>query len=78
MFVMRNINNPFGTDWMEQSQFWDVPIYSFGKKIQNLTTEADKLKEEFKGTFPEVFSGGLGRCKMSAKSELKSNIQPLF
>ena len=47
-----------------------MPINSFYQKIQNLTTEADKLKE-LKGTFTEVFSGELGRRKISAKFELK-------
>ena len=62
---MKNTNNLFGTDWMEQFQLWDKPINSFCQKIQNLTA---KLKEELKETFPKVFSGGLGRCKMSAKN----------
>ena len=45
------------------------------KQKKNLTGEEDKLKEELKGTFPEVFSGGVGRCKkMSAKFELKPYI----
>ena len=57
---------------MEQFQSWNMSIISFCQKIQNLTAVANKLKEELKGTFPGVFSGGLGRCKkMSAKFELK-------
>ena len=64
---------------MEQFQLWDMPINSFCQKIQNLTSEADKIKEELKGKFPEVFSGGLDRYKkMSAKFESKQNIQPVF
>ena len=54
MFVMRN--NLFRTDWMEQLQLWDTPINSFCQKIQNSTAQANKLKEELKGTFPEDFS----------------------
>ena len=39
----------------------------------------DKLKEELKGTFPEVFPSGLGRYKKTfAKFELKPNIEPVF
>ena len=53
-------------------------INSFCQKIQNLTIEIDKLKEELKGTFLEVFPGGLGWCKQSAKFELKPNIQSVF
>ena len=45
MFVMRNTNNLFNTDWMEQFQLWDMPINSFCQKIQNLTTEVDNLKK---------------------------------
>ena len=51
----------------------------FLPEIQNLTAEADKLKEESKGAFPEVFLGRLGRYKkMSTKFELKSNIQEVL
>ena len=52
MFVKRNTNKLYSTDWMEQFQSWDLPINSFWQKIQNLTTEADKLKEELKAMFP--------------------------
>ena len=78
MFVMRNTNNLFGIDCLDQFQLWDMPINSFCQKILNLTVEADKLKEELKGTFPEVFFGRLDRCKMSAKFEWKPNIPPVF
>ena len=64
---------------MEQFQLWDMSINSFCQKIQNSIAETDKLIEELKGTFPEVFSGGFGRYKkMSAKFELKPNIKPVF
>lgn len=55
MFVLKNTNNLFGTDWMQQFNLWDLPINTFCQKIENLTTEAEKLKKELKGTFPEVF-----------------------
>ena len=48
------------------------------KKIQNLTIEADKLKEELRGMFLEVFPGRLGWCQKSAKFELKPNTQSVF
>ena len=38
----------------------------------------DKLKEKLKVTFPEIFSGVLSRCKMSAKFGLKPNIPSVF
>ena len=32
-----------------------------------------------KGSFPEVFSAGLGKCsKIKAKFELKENTRPIF
>ena len=74
---MRNTNYLFRADWMEQFKLWDMPINSFCKKLPNLTAETDKLKEELKGMFSEVFSKGLGRFKMSANFELKPNIQPV-
>ena len=34
---------------------------------------------ELKGSFPEVFSAGLGKCtKIKAKFELKENTHPIF
>ena len=34
---------------------------------------------ELKGSFPEVFSAGLGKCtKIKAKFELKENTRPIF
>ena len=34
---------------------------------------------ELKGSFPEVFSAGLGKCtKIKAKFELKKNARPIF
>ena len=36
--------------------------------------EAEKIKMELKGSFPKVFSAGLGKCtKIKAKFELKEN-----
>ena len=41
--------------------------------------EAEKIKMELKGSFPEVFSAGLGKCtKIKAKFELKENSRPIF
>ena len=72
MFVLKNTDNLFGTDWMQQFNLWDQPINTFCQKIESLMTESEKLKKELKETFPEVFSIGFGRCKkMSAKFELK-------
>ena len=41
--------------------------------------EAEKIKMELKGSFPGVFSAGLGKCtKITAKFELKENTCPIF
>ena len=73
---MRNTNNLFGTDLIEQFQLWDMPMKCFLPKIQNLTANADNKR--IRGTFSEVFSDGFSRCKkMSDKFELKPNIQPV-
>ena len=44
-----------------------------------ITAEAEKIKMELKGNFPEVFSIGLGKCtKIKAKFKLKENTRPIF
>ena len=78
-FIQKNTNNLFGTDWRTQFQLWDLPVNSYSQKIENFSTEAEKLKKELKVVYPEIFSGGLGRCsKMMAKFELQDNVQPMF
>ena len=77
--VLKNSNNLFGTDWMEAFQLWNLPISSFCQKLENLNVEAEKLKEDLRIKFPEVFSNGLGRCtKISAKFEIKKDAKPVF
>ena len=78
MFVLRDTNNLFGTDWIESFELWDSPINEFCQNVENLTAEAEHLKKELKETFPDVFSGRLGCCsKMKAKLELKENTMPV-
>ena len=56
-----------------------MSINSLCRKLENLTTKAKDLIKDLKETFPEVFSGALGRCnKMMAKFKLKDDIQPVF
>ena len=58
---------------------WDQPINTFCQKVECITAEAEKIKMELKGSFPEVFSAGLGKCtKIKAKFELKENTHPIF
>lgn len=79
LFILKNTNNLFGTDWMTQFQLWDLPVNSYCQKIENWNAEAEKLKKELKEAYPRIFSGGLGRCTMMmAKVELQDNIQPVF
>ena len=65
---MKNTNNLFRTDWMEQFKLWNSPISSFCQEIKGFTNEAENLKKELKIIFSEVSSGGLGRYnKLKAK-----------
>ena len=54
-FVLKNTNNLFGTDWRTQFQLCDLPVNSYCQKIENLSTKAEKLKEEVKVADPEFF-----------------------
>ena len=75
---MRNAQNLFGTDWMEEFDLLNVLINTFCNKIDG-TTSSDKLKKELKIKFPEIFSEGLGFCsKAKAKFEVKENVMPVF
>ena len=79
IFVMRKSSNLFGTDLIEKFRLWDLPLSSFCQKVEDSNVEAEKLKRELKENFPDVFSGGLGRCKKAvAKFQVKANEQPVF
>lgn len=79
MYVLRNTENLFGTDWMQKFELWDLPISTYCQNVKSLSTEADKLKGKLKTSFPEVFSADLGRCKkMAANIKIKNNVQPIF
>ena len=78
-FVMRNAQNLFGTDWIEEFDLFNVPINTFCNKIDGTTTSSDKLKKGLKIKFPEIFSEGIGFCsKVKAKFEVKENVMPVF
>ena len=71
---MRNAQNLFGTDWMEEFNLFNVPLNTFCNKIDGTTTSLDKLKKELKIKFPEIFSG-LGFCSIvMVKFEIKKKI----
>ena len=79
VFVLKDTENLFGSDWFQKFNIWDQPINTFCQKVGCITTEAEKIKMELKGSFPEVFSAGLGKCtKIKAKFELKENTRPIF
>ena len=74
---MRNAQNLFGADWMEEFDLFNVPINNFCNKIDGTMTSSDKLKKEVKIKFLEIFSEGLRFCsKFKAKFEIKGNVIP--
>ena len=59
-------------------KLWDQAINTFCQKVECITTEAEKIKMELKGSFTEVFSAGLGKwTKIKAKLEPKENTRPI-
>ena len=52
---------------------------AFCRKIESTTSNSLSLKRELKQRFPQVFSGGLGKCsKLKAKLNVKDGAQPVF
>ena len=79
VFVLKNTENLFGSDWFQKFNLWDQPINRFCQKVECITAEAEKMKMELKGSFTEVFSAVLGKCtKIKAKFELNENTRPIF
>ena len=79
VFVLKNTENVFGSDWFRKFNLWDQPINTFCQTVECIAAEAEKIKMELKVSFPEVFSAGLGKCiKIKAKFILKENIRPIF
>ena len=62
VFALKNTENLFGSDWFQKFNLWDQPINTFCQKVECITTAAEKIKMELKGSFPEEFSAGLGKC----------------
>ena len=76
---MRNAQNLFGTDWMEEFDLFNFPINTFCNKIDGTTTSSDKLKKELKIRLLEIFSEGLGFCStVKVKFKVKENVMPVF
>ena len=79
VFVLKNIDNLLGSDWFQKFNLWDQPINTACQKVECITTEAEKIKTDLKGSFSEVFSAGLGKCtKIMGRFELKENTRPIF
>ena len=79
VFVLKNTENLFGSDWFQKFNLWDQPMNTFCQKVECIMAEAEKIKTELKGSFPEVFSAGLGKCtKIKAKFELKEIHAPFL
>ena len=55
MYILKNTNNLFGTDWITSFELWDSPMSDSCQRVENLSTESVKLKEDLKEAFPEVF-----------------------
>ena len=52
---------------------------TFCRNLKSPSTNTEKLKQELKQKFPEVFSVGLGKCtKMKAQFQVKDHAQPIF
>ena len=67
VFVLNNTVNLFGSDWFQKFNLLDQPINRFCQKVECITAEAE-TKMELKGSFPEVFLAGHGKCtKIKAK-----------
>ena len=63
--MVKNTNNLFGTDWLDEFELWDSPISDFCKIVKHHATE--------------VFCSGLGRrTQIVASFELKEGVQPVF
>ena len=42
VFVLKNTENLFGSDWFQKINLWDQPINTFCQKVESITTEAEK------------------------------------
>ena len=52
---------------------------TFCRKIESTASNSVNLKKELKQRYPQVFSGGLGKCsKLKSKPKVKDGAQPVF
>ena len=62
---------------------WQLPINSYSNRIdissKSKNKETEKLVDDLKNCFPNVFLEGLRKCvKTKVKFELKENVKPVF
>ena len=50
VFVLKNTENLFGSDWFQKFNLCDHQINRFCQKVECITTEAEKIKMELKGS----------------------------
>ena len=55
VFVLKNTENLFGSDWFQKFNLWDQPINTFCQKVECITTEAEKLRWNKKVVSPKYF-----------------------
>ena len=48
VFVLKNTENLFGSDWFHEFNLWDQPINTFCQKVECIKTEAEKINIELK------------------------------
>ena len=43
VFVLKNTENLYGSDWFQKFNPWDQPINTFCQKVECITAEAKKI-----------------------------------
>ena len=79
MYVLKNTESLFGSDWMHKFNLWDLPISTFCRKAESCSSATENLISKLKKEFAEVFTPSFGKCmKMATELKLKQNMQPVF
>ena len=79
MYVLKNTENLFVSDWMHEFNLSDLAISKFSRKAESCSSATENLISKLIKEFTEVFTPGLGKCtKMAAGQKSKQNMQPVF
>ena len=54
-YTLKNSDNLFGTDWIENFNLRDCPMSTFCRKIESTTSNSVNLKKKLKQRFPQFF-----------------------